>query len=153
MTAEDIGARETAAAVLVRTDGEVDEESLAYLHEKVAAALDRPGLPPVNGEVRVRRASAHHVEPPWSGRTDIRVGSDLVVVHAREASARELAAGSTTGCAPPPNASPTEATPPAGRPPRPRGAAARRSRCHTAPARPGGEPEPNRAPSLPRPCS
>ncbi|MDA4891971.1 hypothetical protein PFZ55_34380 [Streptomyces sp. MS2A] len=91
MTSKNIGARETAAAVLVRADGEVDEGSLAYLHEKVAAALDRPGLPPVNGEVRVRRASAHHVELPWSGRTGIRVGSDLVVVHAREASARELA--------------------------------------------------------------
>jgi len=91
MTAKDTGARGTTAAVLVRTDGEVDGESLAYLQEKVATALDRPGLPPVNGEVRVRRASAHHVELPWSGRTDIRIGNDLVVVHAREASARELA--------------------------------------------------------------
>ncbi|WP_435616122.1 hypothetical protein [Streptomyces coelicoflavus] len=129
MTAKDIGTRETTAAVLVRADGEVDEESLAYLHEKVAAVLDRPGLPPVNGEVRVRRASAHHVELPWSGRTDIRVGNDLVVVQAREASARELA----------------------GRPRRPRGAAARRSRRHTTPVRPGGEPEPTRAPALPPP--
>lgn len=91
MTAKDTGARGTTAAVLVRADGEVDGESLAYLQEKVATALDRPGLPPVNGEVRVRRASAHHVELPWSGRTDIRIGNDLVVVHAREASARELA--------------------------------------------------------------
>ncbi|MGC0208492.1 hypothetical protein [Streptomyces levis] len=91
MTAKDIGAREITVAVLVRADGEVDGEQLAYLQEKVDAAVDRPGLPPVNGEVRVRRASAHHVELPWSGRTDIRVGNDLVVVHAREASAGELA--------------------------------------------------------------
>ncbi|MDT0386156.1 hypothetical protein [Streptomyces sp. DSM 41921] len=91
MTAKDIGARGTTVAVLIRADGEVGREHLAYLQEKVAAAVDRPGLPPVNGEVRVRRASAHHIELPWSGRTDIRVGNDLVVVHAREASARELA--------------------------------------------------------------
>ncbi|MEU2602677.1 hypothetical protein ABZ678_38205 [Streptomyces hirsutus] len=91
MTTKDFGARETTATVRVRTDGEVDEESLAYLREKVAAALDRPGLPPVSGEVRVLRASAHHVALPWSARADILVGHDLVVVHAREASARELA--------------------------------------------------------------
>ncbi|MDH6565418.1 hypothetical protein M2160_000439 [Streptomyces sp. SAI-117] len=35
--------------------------------------------------------AAHHVEPPWSAGAEIRVGGDLVVVHAREASARELA--------------------------------------------------------------
>ncbi|MEU2908335.1 hypothetical protein ACFYM3_04380 [Streptomyces massasporeus] len=91
MTEQDISARETSAVVRVRADGEVDEESLAYLREKVATALDRPGLPPVSGEVRVRRAPAHHVELPWSARTAIRVGSGLVVVHAREASAREVA--------------------------------------------------------------
>ncbi|MET8663883.1 hypothetical protein ABZV87_06045 [Streptomyces tendae] len=31
------------------------------------------------------------MELPWTGRADIRGGSDLVVVHACEASARELA--------------------------------------------------------------
>ncbi|MEU4659142.1 hypothetical protein AB0G32_35285 [Streptomyces sp. NPDC023723] len=91
MTAKDIGARETTASVRLRADGAVDEESLAYLREKVATALDRPGLPPVSGEVRVRRAAAHHVELPWSAHSDIHVGGDLVVIHAREASARELA--------------------------------------------------------------
>ncbi|MEU8523323.1 hypothetical protein [Streptomyces sp. NBC_01216] len=45
MPAKDIGARETTATVRVRADGEVDEESLAYFREKVAATLDRPGLP------------------------------------------------------------------------------------------------------------
>ncbi|WP_320779580.1 hypothetical protein [Streptomyces sp. CRN 30] len=91
MTAEGTDFRGTTVGVRVRVDGVVDEDDLTYLREKVAAALDRPGLPPVSGEVRVRRAAAHHVELPWSGRTDIRVGSDLVVVHAREASGRELA--------------------------------------------------------------
>ncbi|KOT42690.1 hypothetical protein ADK41_07870 [Streptomyces caelestis] len=92
MTAKDTGARETTATVRVRADGGVDEESLARLREKVATALDRSGLPPVSGEVRVLRASAHHVTLPWSGGAEIRVGGDLVVVHAREATARELAA-------------------------------------------------------------
>ncbi|WP_217145822.1 hypothetical protein [Streptomyces sp. AC627_RSS907] len=91
MTAKDIGARETTDTVRVRADGEVDEESLVYLREEVGTALDRPGLPPVSGEIRGLRASASHVELPWSARADIRLGSHLVVVHAREASARELA--------------------------------------------------------------
>ncbi len=91
MTAKDVGTRETPAAVRVRADGEVDEEALAYLREKVGTALERPGLPPVSGEVRVRRASAHHVALPWSAGAEIRVGGDLVVVHAREATVRELA--------------------------------------------------------------
>ncbi|MFD7690891.1 hypothetical protein [Streptomyces sp. NPDC059781] len=90
MTVKDIGPRGTTT-VRVRADGEVDEESLAYLREKVGTALDRPGLPPVSGEVRVLRASAHHVELPWSAGAGIRIGSHLVAVHAREASARELA--------------------------------------------------------------
>ncbi|MEU9553725.1 hypothetical protein AB0D88_32505 [Streptomyces werraensis] len=91
MTAKDIRTRETTVTVRVRADGEVDEEALAYLREKVGTALDRPGLPSVSGEVRVLRASAHHVALPWSAGAEIRVGGDLVVVHAREATARELA--------------------------------------------------------------
>ncbi|MFJ9669107.1 hypothetical protein ACIRPP_31645 [Streptomyces sp. NPDC101219] len=91
MTAKDIGTRETTATVRVRADGRVDEESLAYLREKVGAALDRPGLPPVSGDVRIVRATAHHIAQPWSAGAEIRVGGDLVVVHAREATARELA--------------------------------------------------------------
>ncbi|MET9368849.1 hypothetical protein ABZY00_13495 [Streptomyces griseoflavus] len=91
MTAKDIGTRETTAPVRVRADGDVDEDSVAYLREKVGTALDRPGLPPASGEVRVSRASAHHVALPWSAGAEIRVGGDLVVVHAREATARELA--------------------------------------------------------------
>ncbi|MEU8654900.1 hypothetical protein [Streptomyces sp. NPDC048737] len=91
MTAKDMAAVEVTTTVLVRAEGEVDEESLAYLREKVGAALDRRGLPAVSGEVRVTRAVAHHVELPWSAAAEIRVGNELVVVHAREASARELA--------------------------------------------------------------
>jgi hypothetical protein len=91
MTARDIGIREAASTVRVRADGEVGEEELAYLREKVGTALDRPGLPPASGEVRIVRAAAHHVELPWSAGTGIRVGDDLLVVHVREASARELA--------------------------------------------------------------
>jgi hypothetical protein len=91
MTAKDIGIRGGAGTVRVRADGEVDEEALAYLREKVGTALDRPGLPPVSGEVRIVRAAAHHVELPWSAGTEIRMGGDLVVVRVRAASARELA--------------------------------------------------------------
>ncbi|MGW6530382.1 hypothetical protein [Streptomyces venezuelae] len=90
MTAENIGARSTTT-VRIRTDGEGDEESLAYFRAKIGTALGRPGLPPVSGEVRILRASAHHVELPWSAGADVRIGSDLVAVRAREASARELA--------------------------------------------------------------
>jgi hypothetical protein len=89
MTTNDTGTG--GGAVRIRTEGDVDEEALAYLREKVGAVLDRPGLPPVSGEVRVTRAAAHHVELPWSAGAEIQMGNELVVVHAREASARELA--------------------------------------------------------------
>ncbi|GAA2250209.1 hypothetical protein GCM10010145_17000 [Streptomyces ruber] len=91
MTAGDIATHDLTTAVRVRAEGDVDEESLAYLRTKPGAALGRPGLPPVSGEVRVTRTSAHHVEPPWSATAGIRVGGDHVAAHAREASARELA--------------------------------------------------------------
>ncbi|MBC2904175.1 hypothetical protein [Streptomyces cupreus] len=84
MTSKDVEIR-------VRAAGEVDEEALAYVREKVEAALDRPGIPVADGEVRVTRASAAHVEQPWSAAAEIRVGGELVVAHAREASAHELA--------------------------------------------------------------
>ncbi|TWV31265.1 hypothetical protein FRZ03_35555 [Streptomyces misionensis] len=81
----------TATAVRVRADGEVSEEDLAYFREKIRAVLGRPGLPPVSGEIRISRAGAHHVAQPWSAGAEIRVGGRLVVAHAREAGARELA--------------------------------------------------------------
>ncbi|MFE1838104.1 hypothetical protein [Streptomyces sviceus] len=88
MTPRDTG---TADTVGVRAEGDVDEQELAYIRAKVRAALTRPGLPPVVGEVRVSQAVAHHAGQPWAAGGEIRVGSDLVVVHAREASAHELA--------------------------------------------------------------
>ncbi|CAL9649444.1 hypothetical protein [Streptomyces sp. enrichment culture] len=90
MTVRDTGVQQSPA-VRVRAEGDVTEEELAYVRGKVEAALGRPGLPAVSGEVRVGRAAAHHVELPWSARAEIRVDGDLVVVHAREASAHELA--------------------------------------------------------------
>ncbi|MFE2889560.1 hypothetical protein [Streptomyces sp. NPDC059272] len=92
MTLKDTGSRPPSPAVVrVRTDGDVDAEALTYLRAKLSAVLDRPGLAPVDGEVRVVRAAAHHAEQPWSAGAEIRVGSELLVVHAREASAHELA--------------------------------------------------------------
>jgi len=92
MTPRDTGTdAPTTPAVRVRAEGgDVDEQALAYVRTKVDAALDRPGLPAVAGEVRVVRAEANHVEQPWSAGAEIRVGGELLVVHAREASAHEL---------------------------------------------------------------
>lgn len=92
MTAKDTGARVTdAVAVEVRVEGDVDGEALAYVREKVDAVLGRPGVPAVSGAVRVARATAHHVERPWSAGAELVVGNTLMVVRAREATAHELA--------------------------------------------------------------
>ena len=91
MTTRDTGTHVPIDAVRVRAEGDVDQEALAYIRAKVDAALGRPGLPAVRGEVRITRAPAHHAGQPWSARAEIVVGSTLVVVHAREASAHELA--------------------------------------------------------------
>ncbi|OIK26088.1 hypothetical protein [Streptomyces malaysiense] len=93
MTARHTGVRapETAVAVRVRADSGMSEEELAYLREKTDAVLGRPGLPPVSGEIRVVRAAAGQEGQPWTAAAEIRVGHYLVVVHARERSARELA--------------------------------------------------------------
>ncbi|MEU3340743.1 hypothetical protein ACWCQ1_03980 [Streptomyces sp. NPDC002144] len=91
MTPRDTGAGDTVTSLRVRAEGDVGEEALAYVRAKVRAALERPGLPAADGEVRISRAVAHHDERPWSAGGEIRVGSVVVVVHAREASAHELA--------------------------------------------------------------
>ncbi|MFI2435872.1 hypothetical protein [Streptomyces sp. NPDC018693] len=93
MTPRDIAAQDATATarVLVRAEGDVREDDLAYVRAKVHAALDRPGLPAVSGEVRVTHAPARHAGQPWSAGGEVRVGCDLVLVHAREASAHELA--------------------------------------------------------------
>ncbi|MER6129039.1 hypothetical protein ABT173_42070 [Streptomyces sp. NPDC001795] len=92
MTAKDTGVpATTTVAVQVRVEGDVDEEAVAYVREKVLAALGRPGAPAVSGEVRVARAVAHHAERPWSAGAELVVGNTLLVVHAQEATAHELA--------------------------------------------------------------
>ncbi|WP_225102478.1 hypothetical protein [Streptomyces sp. CoH27] len=91
MTAKDVGAHVTTDAVQVRVEGDVDEEALAYLREKIDAVLGRPGIPPVSGAVRIAKAVAHHAERPWSVGAELVVGNTLVVVHAQEATAHELA--------------------------------------------------------------
>nr|WP_239155756.1 hypothetical protein [Streptomyces sp. SID14446] len=77
--------------VRLRVEGEVDAQTIAYVRTKVNAVLDRPGLPATDGEMRISKAAAHHVEQPWSAGLEIRVGGDMLVVHACEASAHELA--------------------------------------------------------------
>jgi hypothetical protein len=92
MTAKDIGTHvSTTADLRVRTEGEVGEEQLAYLRAKVDAVLGRPGVPAVRGALRVVKAVAHHAEQPWFAGAELVVGNTLVVVHAREATAHELA--------------------------------------------------------------
>lgn len=92
MTARDSSIHDvTVPAVRVRAEGDVDEEALTYVRTKVGAALSRPGLPVADGEVRVARATAHHAEQPYSAAAEIRIGGFLLVVHAREATAHELA--------------------------------------------------------------
>ncbi|MFJ4201155.1 hypothetical protein ACIP2Y_16195 [Streptomyces sviceus] len=88
MTSRDTGHDGTVG---VRAEGDVGEQELAFIRAKVQAALDRPGLPDVVGEVRISRATAHHAGRPWTAGGEIQVGGDLLVVHAREASAQELA--------------------------------------------------------------
>ncbi|MGW9031209.1 hypothetical protein ACWGQ5_45665 [Streptomyces sp. NPDC055722] len=85
MTDRDVSARHTSVAVRVRTDGEVDEEALAYIRSKVDAVLARPGLEAASGRVTITKDTAHHVLLPWAAGAEIRVGGHLIVVHAREA--------------------------------------------------------------------
>ncbi|MEV0743182.1 hypothetical protein AB0I51_46360 [Streptomyces sp. NPDC050549] len=92
MTPRDtVGRAPATTALQIRTEGEVDEEARAYVRAKLTALLDRPGLADIGGEVRITRAAVHHADHPWSAAAEIRVGGDLLVVHAREASAHELA--------------------------------------------------------------
>ncbi|WP_426567400.1 hypothetical protein [Streptomyces canus] len=88
MTSKD--AQSTGPAVLLRSDGEVDEATLAYARTKIDAALGRPGLPAVIGEVRITRAAAHHADRPWSATAALHVGRREVVVFAEAATGREL---------------------------------------------------------------
>ncbi|MEW2120770.1 hypothetical protein AB0945_37615 [Streptomyces sp. NPDC005474] len=77
-------------AVRLRSDGAVDEETLAYARTKIDAVVGRTGLPAVSGEVRLVRAAAHHADRPWSATADLRVGGHPVVVMAEEATGTAL---------------------------------------------------------------
>ncbi|MCT7354196.1 hypothetical protein N4P33_18855 [Streptomyces sp. 15-116A] len=87
MTSNNIQA--AAPTVLLRSDGEVDEETLAYAREKIDAVVGRPGLPAATGEVRIARAAAHHADRPWTATAALHVGRREVVVLAEEATGRE----------------------------------------------------------------
>ncbi|WP_328442293.1 hypothetical protein OHA71_08195 [Streptomyces sp. NBC_00444] len=92
MTAGGTGTQVSATEARVRTEGDVDAEAPTYVPPRsVRLALGRPGLPAVSGEVRIARTWAHHAEHPWSAEVEILVGNALVVLHALEASAHELA--------------------------------------------------------------
>ncbi|MFG3292912.1 hypothetical protein ACGF3G_29420 [Streptomyces sp. NPDC048179] len=81
----------TRDAVRVRAQGEVDEEALDYVRSKVDAAFDRLGLPSAQGTLTVVRATAQHVQRPWSATARLQVAGTVVVVHAEETTAHELA--------------------------------------------------------------
>ncbi|MER5379855.1 hypothetical protein ABT040_06155 [Streptomyces sp. NPDC002688] len=76
--------------VRLRSDGAVDEETLAYARTKIDVVVGRPGLPVVTGEVHIVRAAAHHAGRPWSATADLRVGGRQVVVAAEEATGTEV---------------------------------------------------------------
>jgi hypothetical protein len=90
MTRKDTPAHDTAG-VLVRAQGDVSAEILAYVQDRIDTAVGRPGLPPITGEVRITRVAAHPAERPWSAVAEVRAGHAVVVVHAQEATGRELA--------------------------------------------------------------
>jgi ribosome-associated translation inhibitor RaiA len=75
--------------VRLRSDGTVDEETLAYARTKIDAVVGRPGLPVVTGEVHIVRAAAHHADRPWSATADLRIGGRHVVAAAEEATGTE----------------------------------------------------------------
>jgi hypothetical protein len=56
---------QAAPTIRLRSEGAVDEDTLAYARTKIDAVVSRPGLPAVTGEVRIVRAAAHHGDRPW----------------------------------------------------------------------------------------
>ncbi|MGC0400498.1 hypothetical protein RKD27_003142 [Streptomyces sp. SAI-126] len=87
MTSNDTQA--AAPTVLLRSEGEVDEETLSYARTKIDAVVGRPGLPAATGEVRITRVAAHHADRPWTATAALHVGRREVVVLAEEATGRE----------------------------------------------------------------
>jgi hypothetical protein len=88
---KDVENMTTRDAVRVRAQGDVDEEALGYVRSKVDAAFERLGLPPAEGTLTVVRAAAQHVHRPWSATARLLVAGAVVVAHAEEATAHELA--------------------------------------------------------------
>jgi hypothetical protein len=89
MTGDDTGIQ-AIPAVRLRTEGEVDEETLAYARKKIDAVTAWPGPLALTGEVRIAKATAHHAGRPWTATADLRVGGRPVVVVAEEATGREV---------------------------------------------------------------
>ncbi|WP_406005177.1 hypothetical protein OG440_02615 [Streptomyces sp. NBC_00637] len=75
--------------VWLRSEGAVDQETLAYARAKIDAVVSGPGLPAVTGRVRLARAASHHDKSPWSATADLYVGGRQVVVLAEEATGTE----------------------------------------------------------------
>ncbi|PWG15361.1 hypothetical protein DF268_00685 [Streptomyces sp. V2] len=77
-------------AVRVRAQGEVGEEEVTRLLAKLDAACGRLGLA-AEGVLTVVRAQARHIRRPWCATARLLVHGTVLVVHAEEATARELA--------------------------------------------------------------
>ncbi|MFE3169808.1 hypothetical protein [Streptomyces sp. NPDC059224] len=75
--------------VQLRSDGPVDEATLAYARTKTDAVVSRPGLPAVTGVVRIVRAGARHADHPWLATADLHVGGRQVIATAEEATGTE----------------------------------------------------------------
>ncbi|MCZ4606579.1 hypothetical protein O3S80_23050 [Streptomyces sp. Lzd4kr] len=91
MAHTDTGDHETDGVLVRARSGDVSAEILSYARDRIQAVVDRPGMPALSGEVRIDRASAHRSEQPWSAVAEVRAGHAVVIVHAREATGRELA--------------------------------------------------------------
>jgi hypothetical protein len=76
--------------IRLRSDGAVDEETLAYARTKIDAVVSRPGSPAVTGEVRIVRAATHHAERPWSATADLQVSGHQVIAMAEDATGTEV---------------------------------------------------------------
>ncbi|MFF3942933.1 hypothetical protein [Streptomyces phaeofaciens] len=75
--------------VRLRSEGAVDQETLAYARMKIDALVGRPGLPAVSGEVHLVRAVTGHAGHRWSATADLRIGGRQVVAFAEEATGTE----------------------------------------------------------------
>ncbi|RSN18348.1 hypothetical protein DMH25_01790 [Streptomyces sp. WAC 01325] len=91
MTHTGNGEHDTDGVLVRARSGDVNAEVLAYAQDRIRALANHPGMPALTGEVRIDRAVAHRAEQPWSAVAEVRAGHRVVIVHAREATGRELA--------------------------------------------------------------